>query len=352
MLVKLMGIHKVKATLADGRRVAYYYAWRGGPRINEKPETKAFFAEFARLTRSRPDSAAKGTLAGLIRDYVKSEAYQKRKASTRKGYDWAIDKIEAKFFDMELDGIGERGMRKMFLEWRDETFGTTPRAADMVMAVFSMILSFGVDREDVDRNPLADIQKLADPSRREIIWTDEQIAKFKASAPPRLVLALELARWTGQRQGDLLRLTWSAYDGTHISVRQGKTGAGVRVKVARELKAQLDAEKARIAALAPEKRKAVTILTNRSGLPYSEGFRSSWDKAMTKAGIEGVHFHDLRGTFVTLAYREGSSIKEIAEVTGHMEKDAERIIKKHYLQSDSVVTKLEQRNERVSKSTR
>ena len=33
-----------------------------------------------------------------------------------------------------------------------------------------------------------------------------------------------LALWTGQRQGDLLRLPWSAYDGNHIRLRQSKTG--------------------------------------------------------------------------------------------------------------------------------
>ncbi len=153
------------------------------------------------------------------------------------------------------------------------------------------------------------------------------------------MLALELARWTGQRQGDLLKLTWTAYDGSHITLRQSKTGANVRVKVAKELKALLDAQK----------RIAVTILTNRSGLPYREGFRSSWAKACELAGVEGVTFHDLRGTFITLAHREGSSIRDIAEVSGHSEKDAEAIIRKHYLAGDSAVTRLEKRNERFDK---
>jgi hypothetical protein len=39
-----------------------------------------------------------------------------------------------------------------------------------------------------------------------------------------LHLPLLLALWTGQRQGDLLRLPWSAYDGEHVRLRQSKTG--------------------------------------------------------------------------------------------------------------------------------
>jgi integrase len=42
------------------------------------------------------------------------------------------------------------------------------------------------------------------------------------SSPSRLPLLLAL--WTGQRQGELLKLPWSAYDGAYIRLRQSKTG--------------------------------------------------------------------------------------------------------------------------------
>ena len=58
-----------------------------------------------------------------------------------------------------------------------------------------------------------------------------------------LILALMLALWTGQRQGDLLRLPWSAYDGTRIRLRQSKGGVQVVVPVGKPLKLMLDATK-------------------------------------------------------------------------------------------------------------
>lgn len=335
MRIERVGIHKVKRKLADGSTAEYHYAWRGGPRIMAKPHTRAYALEWARLSRSRPEAADTGTVAGLIREYLLSPAYTGRKASTRKGYDWAIKKIEDEFFDMPVAALGEKGARKAILEWRDG-FAETPRAADMILAVFRTIINFAVDREDLARSPLDGITRLSDPSRKDIIWTDEQVAAFKDKAPPRMVLALELARWTGQRQGDLLRLTWSAYDGSHIYLRQGKTGSQVRVKVAGDLKTLLDSQR----------RTSVTILTNRRGQPYSEGFRSSFRKAQAAAGVEDVTFHDLRGTFITHAYRNGATIKEISEVSGHSERDADRIIRKHYLAGDAAVTKLETRTKR------
>ena len=48
-------------------------------------------------------------------------------------------------------------------------------------------------------------------------------------------MAMALALWTGQRQGDLLRLTWSAYDGEVIRLRQSKGDVEVTVPVASPL---------------------------------------------------------------------------------------------------------------------
>ena len=72
------------------------------------------------------------------------------------------------------------------------------------------------------------VGKLYHGTRVNKIWDDEDIARFLRTAPP------YLCNWrccspinTGQRQGDLLRLPWSAYDGTVIKLRQRKTGAYV-----------------------------------------------------------------------------------------------------------------------------
>ena len=51
-----------------------------------------------------------------------------------------------------------------------------------------------------------------------------RLRKLLAVASKEMEIAIVLALWTGQRQGDLLRLPWSAYDGKHIRLRQSKTG--------------------------------------------------------------------------------------------------------------------------------
>ena len=82
-------------------------------------------------------------------------------------------------------------------------------------------------------------------SRADKVWTADDEADFLRRAPATCILPLLLALWTGQRQGDLLRLPWSAYDGTHIRLLQRKSGerrVRVVIPVGAPLKAALDAQ--------------------------------------------------------------------------------------------------------------
>ena len=78
-------------------------------------------------------------------------------------------------------------------------------------------------------NPCERGGKLYSGTRVDCVWSIEDEAAFLQHAPAHLHLPLLLALWTGQRQGDLLRLPWSAYDGKHIRLRQSKTGVRVQV---------------------------------------------------------------------------------------------------------------------------
>lgn len=134
--------------------------------------------------------------------------------------------------------------------------------------------------------------KLYQSQRAESIWPADDEAALKGVAPPYLWLAYLLAVWTGQRQGDLLRLPWTAYDGQFIRLKQSKGGPRVKIPVGGELKTAPDD--------AARAKSAVTVLTTTNGTFWtSDGFRTSWGKIVYKAKVTGLTFHDLRGTAVT-----------------------------------------------------
>ena len=118
-------------------------------------------------------------------------------------------------------------------------------------------------------NPCKDFgSRLYSGSRADKVWTEGDEAAFLARSPAHLHLPLLLALWTGQRQGDLLKLPWSAYDGACIRLRQSKTGVRVTIPVGAPLKAALDA--------AAKMKKGPIILINTDSRPWtSDGFRSS-----------------------------------------------------------------------------
>jgi integrase len=113
-------------------------------------------------------------------------------------------------------------------------------------------------------NPCEKSGRLYRGNRCDKIWTDADEEAFMRTAPEHLRLALMLALWTGQRQGDLLRLAWSAYDGTRIRLTQGKTGVRVMVPAGAPLRQALDATR----------RQSPIILVNIDGKPWApDGFR-------------------------------------------------------------------------------
>ena len=228
------------------------------------------------------------------------------------------------------------------MAWRDKlAVGSGRRQADYAWTVLARVLSWALDRGLVAANPCERGGRLYRGSRAESIWTDADEAAFLSRAPAHLHLPLLLALWTGQRQGDLLRLPWSAYDGTHIRLRQSKGGRRVTITVGAPLKAALDA--------APKR--SPIILTNSDGKPWtSDGFRASWRKACASAAVRGVTFHDLRGTAVTRLASTQSTISEIASITGHSLRDVHAILDTHYLARDQVsgenaIRRLEKRTE-------
>jgi integrase len=140
-----------------------------------------------------------------------------------------------------------------------------------------------------------------------------------------------MALWTGQRQGNLITIAWSQYDGTHIRLQQNKRRRGkpkkrIVIPVGKPLQVILDARR-------PEKAEG-TILRNTFGEPWtSDGFRASWGTAFDRAklGDEDLHFHDLRGTAVTRLALAGCTVPQIAAITGHSPRDVDEILKAHYL---------------------
>ena len=214
-----------------------------------------------------------------------------------------------------------------FLEWRDR-LAHSPRQADYGWMVLMRLLSWARARGITLYRPPEKIGQLYHADRSEKIWEESHIARFMAVASEPLQRALVLALETGQRQGDLLVLPWSAYDGQWLRLRQAKTGRRVHIPATRTLQG----------VLGNTKRTATVILTDKRGLAWQPNrFRKAWSDACRKAGISpGLTFHDLRGTAVTRLAEAECSAAEIAAITGHSMCDVGAILDVYLARTDKI----------------
>ena len=330
MRVVIKGVHKVRRRLADGSVRTYYYAWRGGPRIDAEPHTETFLIEYANHKRLATASVRPtNTLETLIEYFTGTDAkpnpdFDKLAETTKRDYLYAFRLIRAEWPLLPIKLTQARGMTREIREWHRRQ-SANPRKADKLLFALSKVFSYAVQHEFIDKNPCSGVERLYKASRRDAVWSPAQIAVFRQRAPVPVLRVFEAALHTGQRQGDLLALRWSDYDGTYLRFRQRKGGVRVKVLVHATLKAILDSLP----------KTALTIFTNSRGRPWtSDGFKTSFGKAQDRAGVEGVTFHDLRGTFITERRREGSTAEQIASISGHTIAEVNSVLERHYLAAD------------------
>lgn len=324
--VLLKGVHKVKKRLANGTIRIYFYAWRGGPLLKSEdgtplqPHQPEFHAAYAEACKALAKAPA-GTLSYIIKEYSRSSDFLSRAEKTKKAYIRFMTEIEDIFGDLSLEYIQTPRARGKFKQWRD-TMSDRPRTADYAWTTLARLLSFAKDRGMISVNVCERGGRLYKADRTEKIWTPNDIERMMNVASKEIQLALIMALWTGQRQGDMLALKWSAYDGKTLRIKQSKTGARVAIPIGEPLRERLTNPRDH----------DETILINTRGQSWTEdGFRSSWSRACKKAGIEDLTFHDLRGTAVTRLALAGCSTSQIGAITGHSLKDVQNILDKHYL---------------------
>jgi integrase len=167
------------------------------------------------------------------------------------------------------------------------------------------------------------VERLAVQPRRAV-WSLNDQRSFLAVADQTMRLALLLGLYTAQRQGDLLRLQWSQYDGHRIRLTQGKTAQAVSVLVMAPLKDALDVHP----------RGGSHVLLNHRGEPFRQRrFEERWTTTMAEAGLTGLRFQDLRRTAMTRMGEASVTEVEMAAVSGHSIDRSRQILQTYVITS-------------------
>lgn len=133
-------------------------------------------------------------------------------------------------------------------------------------------------------------------------------------------LLVTLALGTGARVGELLALDWSDVDlaaGT-VSIHGSRSRTGVGPTKSRRGVRLVKLPPFALDALRSEARRDGPVVAFDDGRPIPpERANERWRALRKRAGLDGLRFHDLRGTYATLALARGVPAKALADVLGH-----------------------------------
>ena len=327
------------------RQKCYVYAYKGGPRIHVHegprrpktlpPEALRRLLEALEARKAEPQHIFRH----VIREWQRGGEWQGFEASTKRVWQGHVTLIEAKWGEFPTSVWNDPRMTAKVVKWRDER-KHIPRTADIGVTVLKALLKWAKHNGYITLNAALEIPQLAQAAdRQEILWTDDDIARFAAEAEkvkrPQLVDGLLLAALTGLRRADLLSLTFDHVGEFAISKTALKRSRGKRRKATIPMTERLEAL---LADLRTRKRAegVNTVLVNSFGHPWSlAGFTGSFNRIRDAASVfhtdddsepRAKHLHDVRGTFCTLLLAEcGLTDQEAALIMAWSEKRVARI---------------------------
>lgn len=255
--------------------------------------------------KAKPQERPTDTIAALIEAYRRSPEWSALADATRRTYSVYLRDLE-KVGHVQVVKVSRRDI----LTARDAIKANRGSgAATGYIRTASALFTFGVEREWIEHTPVTKIKPL--PGGHLRAWTAQEADTAEAGLPENLRRVIVLARYTGQRRGDLCAMTWAAFDGDAIRVKQQKTGADLVIPCHPRLQTELTVWRRETA--------SVTILTNASGRPWMPQHLShQLPVALARLGLpEDLNVHGLRKLAATSLADAGCTTHEIAAITGH-----------------------------------
>lgn len=172
-------------------------------------------------------------------------------------------------------------------------------------------------------NPCTVVKKWPTKPRERYI-TDEEFASIRAIACPQVQIAMDLALLTGQRQSDIVGLTWKqikaigvARPDWRIEIDQGKTGKKLAIMISPAVETVLKRAK-----LMEPFWPRTHVIRTKWGKPYTpDGFRALWQRTIRKwESLNGItrdrpHFHDIRAKSIS----DNASLDNAYLLAGHID---------------------------------
>lgn len=261
----------------------------------------------------RPDGTiakanAKGTLAWLVDEYLRSAAF--------KGLAEATQGARRNILKVMLKTAGEVRIaeitQEVIREARDRR-AETPAAANTFLKAMSHLFAFAIEYKHASKNPTIGVTrlKLKNTSGHHT-WTENEISRFLEAYPLGTTahLCMALMLYTGVRVSDAALMGRQHVHDGWISFRAKKNSVVVEMPLAPELKAAIDAVRV-------SRKGHLHFLINEWDKPFSiKGLGQRMRKWCDSIGLNHCSSHGIRKAGATIAADNGASEHELMATFG------------------------------------
>ncbi len=251
------------------------------------------------------------------------EAYRREKAREGKAVmdgNIGFTRLLDRFGGRRADSLATREVK----EWRDELLkGHTPATVNRHLTILRAILRMGIRDRRLDPSALPDFEPLDENNERVRYLTGDEERRLTDTLPQSLRPLITVAIHTGMRRGELLNLTWDDVDlvGSSVFVRRSKSGEGRRIPMSPTVRRMLSAlsqarrERMHSSVIRQSEAERRVFTAPRGG--FLRNLNRVWYRAIKRAGLEGLHFHDLRHTFASRLAMSGVDLFRVQTLMGH-----------------------------------
>lgn len=276
---------------------AFYYVFKNKwtPLGNDYAEALRKYATL--INPKRPGSVPDYIDRGLARLSIA--------ANTRKAYTLAGNKLKVAFEEFDPEDVRPTH----FYQWIAAK-QVTPGMAQLFRSVMVAAMQLAVEEGKIDLNPMKAVRNWQGRTRTRYV-SNEEFLRIQQHAHPVLKAIMAISLQTGQRIGDVLKITYADLTDEGIYVAQQKSHGETRRVIAWTPDLR---EAVSVAKTLHKSVKGMTLFSSRQGKPLAaQTVREWWVNAVTKAGMDyhDTHMHDIRAKTGTDARKQGLDSKNL-----------------------------------------
>ncbi len=256
----------------------------------------------------------KETLDQIGKRYIEwVEAVGQKDVRSKK---WRLEVLKGFFGkDAPLSAI-TRARIEEFQTWRKSTTGesgrmSTPATVNREVALIKHMLTKAVEWGILSDNPARRIKLFREDNRRLRYLTPEEIKALLEACSPTMRQVVILALHTGMRKGEILNLLWENINlrERYIELLNQKNGERSTIPLNQTVIDMLRS--------IPRRLDSKYVFTGKTpDKPFCD-LKRQFEKAVAKAGLDGVTFHILRHTCASHMVMAGVDLATVKEILRH-----------------------------------